>query len=91
MPGTTIAAQMYTVREFTKTPEDIAASIKKVAQIGYKAMQTSGFGPIDPKELKEIADGEGVEICATHTGYERMQDDTQSVIDEHLRWMHTIL
>ena len=78
MPGTTVAAQMYTVREFTKTPKDIAASIKKVAEIGYKAMQTSGFGPIEPRELKEIADGEGVEICATHTSYERMRDDIQN-------------
>jgi len=77
---------MYTVREFTKTPEDIATSVKKVAEIGYRAMQTSAFGPIDPKDLKEIADGEGVEICATHTSFERMRDDTQAVIDEHLLW-----
>jgi|SaaInl7_200m_RNA_FD_contig_21_424693_length_1078_multi_12_in_0_out_0_1 sugar phosphate isomerase/epimerase len=86
MPGTQIAAQMYTVREFAKTPADIAATIKKVGAIGYTAMQVSGFGPIAPQELKDLADGEGVEICATHTGFERMRDETQAVIDEHLLW-----
>lgn len=80
---TMIAAQMYTVREFTKTPEDIAKSIKKVKAIGYDAMQVSGFGPIAPKELRKIADDNGVEICATHTGFDRMRDETQAVIDDH--------
>ena len=86
MPETMIAAQMYTVRDFTKTPEDIAESLKKVKAIGYDAMQVSGFGPIDPQELKNMADGEGLEIIATHTSFDRMRDDTQGVIDEHLLW-----
>ena len=86
MSGTVIAAQMYTVRDFAKTPADIAVTLKKVKALGYDAMQVSGFGPIDPKELKHLADSEGLDICATHTDYERMRDDTQAVIDEHLLW-----
>ena len=86
MPQTMIAAQMYTVRDFTKTISDIAESVKKVKAIGYDAMQVSGFGPIDPAELKQIADDNGIEICATHIGFDRMRDDTQAVIDEHLLW-----
>ena len=84
MADTVLAAQMYTLREFTKTPADIAASLKKVKALGYDAMQVSAFGEIDTQELKNLADGEGLEICATHTGYERMRDETQAVIDEHL-------
>ena len=84
MPETMIAAQMYTVRDFTKTPEDIAESLKKVKAIGYDAMQVSGFGPIDPQELKHMADGEGLDIIATHTGFDRMRDDIQAVIDHEL-------
>ena len=86
MSSTCLAAQMYTVREFTKTPADIAASIKKVRALGYEAMQTSAFGDIDPKELKKIADDEGMAICATHISFEQMRDDTQAVIDEHNIW-----
>jgi len=84
MSETVLAAQMYTVREFTKTPADIAESLKKVKALGYDAMQVSAFGEIDPQELKNLSDGEGLEICATHTSYDRMRDDTQAVIDEHL-------
>ena len=84
MADTVLAAQMYTVREFTKTPADIAASLKKVKALGYDAMQVSAFGEVDTQELKNLADGEGLDICATHTGYERMRDETQAVIDEHL-------
>jgi len=29
-----VAAQLYTVREFTKTPQDIADTLKKVSRIG---------------------------------------------------------
>ena len=86
MAHTVLAAQMYTVRDFTKTPADIAQTVKKVKALGYDAMQVSAFGPIDPQELKNIIAGEGIEICATHTGYERMRDDTQAVIDEHQLW-----
>ncbi len=84
MSSTVLAAQMYTVRDFTKTPADIATALKKVKALGYDAMQISAFGEIDPTELKTMADGEGLTICATHTGYERMRDDPQAVIDEHL-------
>ena len=78
-----IAAQLYTLRDFTKTPGDIATTLKKVGQIGYEAVQLSALGPIDVRELKGILDGEGLTVCATHVDYYRMRDETQSVIDEH--------
>ena len=86
MSETVIAAQMYTVRDFTKTESDIATTLKKIRTLGYRAMQTSAFGPTDPKLLKTISDGEGLTICATHESFERMRDETQAVIDEHHTW-----
>jgi sugar phosphate isomerase/epimerase len=86
MPETVVAAQMYTLRDFTKTPGDIASSLKRVSEIGYRAVQMSGLGPIDPTELKTICDGEGLAICATHTGYDRLRDETDAVIEEHRIW-----
>lgn len=83
MPETVVAAQMYTLRDFLKTPEDITSSLKKVAKIGYKAVQLSGLGPMDPTELKKVCDGEGLTICATHVGYDRLRDETSAVIEEH--------
>ena len=60
MPASVIAAQLYTLREFLKTPEDIASSLKKVRQLGYESVQVSGLGPIEPVRLKEAADQAGV-------------------------------
>ena len=42
-------AQLYTVREFTKTIEGVAESLRKVAEAGYTAIQISAFGPVDTK------------------------------------------
>jgi len=36
MAASKIAAQLYTVREFTQSPQDIAETMKKVSAIGYQ-------------------------------------------------------
>lgn len=81
-----IAAQLYTLREYTKTQADIASTLKKVRKIGYEAVQTSALGPIDPKELARILKGEGLTCCATHVSPDRMRAEPQAVIDEHKLW-----
>ena len=86
MAASQLAAQLYTVRDFTNTPADIATTMKKVKQLGYDAVQCSALGAIDAHELKSIVDGEGLTICATHTDYDRMRDEPQAVIDEHNLW-----
>lgn len=76
-----IAAQLYTVREYLKTPKDIADSLKKVKAIGFDAVQVSGMGPIDVKELKAILDGEGLVCCATHEAGKTIIEEPEKVID----------
>ena len=83
MASSVIAAQLYTVREFTKTPADIAATMRKVREMGYEAVQLSALGPIEPAELRKITDGEGLKVCATHGAFDRMRDETEAVIEEH--------
>ncbi len=78
-----IGAQLFTLRDFIQTPEDIAKSMKKVREIGYEAVQVSAMGPIDKKELRKILDGEGIKCAATHIGFEEMRDDTERVVEEH--------
>ena len=83
MSKTVIAAQLYTLREFCKTPADIAVTFKKVRAIGYEAVQASGLGPIPPQELRKIADGEGLAIIATHVAFEPLLNETPRMIEEH--------
>ncbi len=80
MKTSQIAAQLFTLREHLKTPADIAASLKKVRQIGYRAVQVSGMGPIAETELNRILQGEGLVCCATHEPGAKILDDTAAVI-----------
>lgn len=80
---TQIALQMYTLREFCKTPADVASTLKRVKQIGYDAIQASGMVQMDPAELRKVADGEGIRIVATHLPLDRIDTDAAQVIDDH--------
>ena len=79
-----VALQLYTLRDHLKTPADIAASLKKVAAIGYQSVQASGLGPIEESELLKILKDEGLTLCATHEDSNTIRKDPQWVVD-HLR------
>ncbi|MGI6705657.1 MAG: sugar phosphate isomerase/epimerase family protein [Clostridia bacterium] len=81
-----IAAQLFTIRDYTETPEDIAQSMKKIKEMGYNAVQVSGFGPIEHQQVKDIMDSQGLTICATHIGFDRLQNDLEDVIEQHKLW-----
>ena len=81
-----IGAQLYTLREFTKTPTDIAKTLARVKKMGYDAVQASALGPIDPKELAKILHDEGLVCAATHLPIERTANEAEKVIEEHHLW-----
>ena len=86
MTPTVLAAQLYTIRDFTKTREDFAASMKKIRGIGYQAVQVSSIGDISHADVKRITDDNGLTICNTHISYERLQNDLDAVIEQHKLW-----
>ena len=81
-----VVAQLYTVRKFTQTIEGVAESLKRVADIGYSAVQISGFGPVDPKEVAKLVEDNGLTVASTHMNWERFLNDLDGVIEEHLLW-----
>lgn len=83
-----VAVQLYTLRDFLKEPAQIAESLKKVAEIGYRAVQISGMGPIPEEELVKITDDLGLKICATHEPSQEIIDNPGKVI-EHLKKLGT--
>jgi sugar phosphate isomerase/epimerase len=82
----TIAAQLYTLRDYAKTAEDLAVTLRKVKAIGYEAIQVSGIGPIDPEVVKQLADENGLKICATHVSFDRLKNDFDKLVAEHKLW-----
>jgi sugar phosphate isomerase/epimerase len=88
-----LGAQLYTVRAFTQTIEDVAVTLKKVADIGYMAIQISAFGPVDPKEVARLVEDNGLTVAITHMGWSRFQNEPDEVIAVHKMWscVHTAI
>jgi sugar phosphate isomerase/epimerase len=82
----TVAAQLYTLRDFLKTPADMAKTMARVKKIGYDAGQISGFGPIDPAELNKIMTGAGVAPIGAHVGLNEFRADVSKVIADCKAW-----
>ena len=78
-----IGAQFYTIRDFCKTPEDLALSLRKVADIGYKTVQISGTCPYDPQWRKEQLDATGLKCVLTHIPAQRLQEEAAQVAKDH--------
>jgi len=76
-----VAIQLYTLRDFCKTASDYAATLKRVREIGYQAIQISGVGPIPVEELRSIAEGEGLVIAATHEGSDVILNEPAKIVE----------
>ncbi len=81
MKRSQIAAQLFTLRDFLKTPQDIQATLTKVRAIGYEAVQVSGMGPIEESELVRMLEGEGLVCCATHEPSATIVDNPNAVVE----------
>jgi sugar phosphate isomerase/epimerase len=66
MKTSQLAAQLYTVRDYAKTPSDLARTLGRIRAMGYPAVQVSGICAIDPRELARMLAAEGLVCCVTH-------------------------
>ncbi len=82
-----IAAQFYTLREFTVTPAEFRESLRRVASIGYTAVQLSAVGAFDhglsAAEAKAMLDEFGLRCVATHRPWKRLATETLAEIEFH--------
>ncbi|HWA08179.1 MAG TPA: sugar phosphate isomerase/epimerase [Opitutaceae bacterium] len=76
-----VAAQLYTVRDHCRSALELAVTARKIRAIGYPAVQLSGLGPIDDREIVAIMRGEGLAICATHEPAADILERPEKVID----------
>ena len=80
-----VGLQIYTVRDFTKTPEALAETMKKIREIGYTSIQTAGSPKTveEAKAYKAAADAAGLSICGTHISWQLICEDIDTVIEIH--------
>lgn len=79
----TLGAQLYTVRELTKTREDFTACMKAISEIGYTTVQLSAVGINDIPFIKQTLDECGLRAVLTHIPPDRLLHDLDAVLQEH--------
>ena len=81
-----LAAQLYTVREFTRTAEGLAASLKKIRAMGYTVVQVSGIGPIPDAQVRSMLGDNGLTVCITHVRAAWHWKDLDAIVAQHRLW-----
>lgn len=78
-----IGAQLYTIRDYVKTPEDTIESFKKLAKIGYTYAQISAMTHLSAEDVKAAIDASGVKVTGNHYPFDKMVEDPKGVIEFH--------
>ena len=79
-----ISLQLYTVRE--ETARDMLDTLRKVAEIGYPAVEFAGYGGLTPQEVKTILDDLGLRASGAHVPLDSWETNPEAVIAD----MHTL-
>lgn len=80
-----VGIQTYTIRDYCKTIEEIDKTLSELASWSVKDIQISGIGKVDWNDLADTVKKYNMEVCVTHTPFERMIKETDAVIDEHIK------
>ncbi len=74
-----LAVQLYSLREYAE--KDFVGVLKRVADIGYKAVEPAGFWNLKPAEFKKIIDDLGLKMYSSHSPWARDVQGLNEIID----------
>ena len=77
-----IALQLYTVRD--ETEKDFIGTLRRVAEIGYPAVEFAGFGGLSAKELRGVLAELNLQPASAHIGIDELTNTPGAVIDYQL-------
>jgi sugar phosphate isomerase/epimerase len=75
-----IALQLYTVRGLTA--EDMAGTLRQVADLGIRTVELAGYGRMPVAELRATLDGLGMRAVAAHVPIADFENRLDAVIDD---------
>ncbi|MEO6893064.1 MAG: sugar phosphate isomerase/epimerase [Ktedonobacteraceae bacterium] len=78
MNTTSVALELYTVRD--ETARDFAGTLRRVAEMGYPAVEFAGYGGLTSKEMAALLAETGLRAVATHVGLAVLEQDLEAAI-----------
>lgn len=82
MANIPVGLQLYTLREETK--HDFIGTLRKVAELGYRAVEFAGYGGIPAKEMKQVLGDLGLAAPSSHVGLQLLDNELQQQIEYSL-------
>ena len=73
-----IGVQLYTLRDEMK--RDVAATLARVARIGYKEVEFAGYFDHSPADIRAMLDADGLTAPSAHIPLNLLKSDPASVI-----------
>ncbi len=77
-----LGVQLFTVRDYMQTEEDVCDILKKLKALRYEQTQTAGC-TIPYEVFEQIAKEEDIEIVGTHDNFQMMCDDFETALKNH--------
>ena len=75
-----ISLQLFTLRDFTTTLEDIRNTLKRVADIGYRTVECVEFEDVGDVAFRELCDASELRLSSAHVKGEHIFEEPESVI-----------
>lgn len=75
-----IAPQLYTVRDLAKA--DLPGTLRKVAEVGYPAVEFAGLHGHAATEIRAVLDEVGMRASSAHVPIARLREDAAAVFEE---------
>lgn len=71
--------QLWSVRDSLE--QDFKGTIKKIAEIGYKKVETAGFYGLTSEEFYAIINDAGLTVSAAHLGLHHLENDYKGIVN----------
>lgn len=78
MKSSQVALELYTVRDQTK--HDFAGTLRRVAQLGYTAVEFAGYGGLTAQEMTALLAETKLRVAGTHIGLQALEQDLEREI-----------
>ena len=80
MKPSQLGAQMYSFREFIKTPEEVRSTLREIRKMGYEAVQlSSSIAPMPNAELSAMLKENNLIPCSSHDPADRILEVPEEI------------